>query len=172
LPGYPCWCPHRPAVPPKILHEISQLPAAKRIKDELELWKPPTAITDDARNTSEAMRHAALLFYHKLTTMYKMEDDRVKIEKSCQEIIQHIDHVSIDSPAAASHLWPLYMAGFFLNVDQSANNSGQDFVLFRLTALKSKRGLRTVDRVRDRLNHIWTSGHTQSTELDLPLILV
>ncbi|EXJ96084.1 hypothetical protein A1O1_01210 [Capronia coronata CBS 617.96] len=153
----------------------SQLPAANHLKAELENWQPPKAIPNDACNTAEAMRHAGLLFFYKLTSAPSPGDDRSGILRSCDEIVRHIGYVSIDSPAAASHLWPLYMAGCFLNKsndDGSIHWQSQEFIRSRLSALKSKRGVKTVDRVRERLEQIWDCDDTEMVDVNAPLILV
>ncbi len=152
--------------------EQSRLPEAVRIKFELEKWKPPKAIPEDARNTAEAMRHAALLFYYKLTSTSCAVTPAAEIEQSRRQIIQHLTVVKADSPAAASHLWPLYMAGCFLETNGTIDRDGQKFLRDRLTALKLKRGLITVDRVRERLELIWNRGDDGAMDLDAPLILI
>lgn len=152
--------------------EQSQIPMALKLKAELENWQPPEAIPSDARNTAEAMRHAALLFYHKLAMNVSFTNDQRAIKESCQEIIRHIGFVSIDSPAAASHLWPLYMAGCFLTSNEAASHESQEYVRCRLKALKSRRGVKTVDIVRERLELIWKSDPDEMVNIDAPLILV
>ncbi|EXJ79289.1 hypothetical protein A1O3_08791 [Capronia epimyces CBS 606.96] len=150
----------------------SQFPAAMGLKAELENWRPPQAIPDDACNTAEAMRHAGLLFFYKLTSTSSPDDERDGILRSCGEIVRRIGHVSTDSPAAASHLWPLYMAGCFLNKGEPVDQTGQTFIRSRLSALKSKRGVKTVDRVRERLEQIWNCGDGEMVDVDAPLILL
>jgi hypothetical protein len=154
--------------------EPSQYPAARSLKTELEHWKPPQAITSDACNTAEAMRHAGLLFFYKLVSSPSLEADRDGILRSCGEIVRHIGYVSIDSPAAASHLWPLYMAGCFLdsNSNRPSDQGIQNFIRSRLSALKVKRGVKTVDRVRERLEQLWNCHDTRMVDFDAPLILV
>lgn len=152
--------------------EQSQIPMALKLKAELENWRPPKAIPSDASNTAEAMRHAALLFYHKLATNASSANDQSEIKGSCQEIVRCIDLVSIDSPAAASHLWPLYMAGCFVTSKETASHEGQEYIRCRLKALKSKRGVKTVDIVRERLELIWERDPGETMTIDAPLILV
>ncbi|KAI1608102.1 fungal-specific transcription factor domain-containing protein [Exophiala viscosa] len=152
--------------------EAFQMPAAIHLKSKLLEWSPPQAIPNDACNTAEAMRYAGLLFYHKLTLMSPGSHDREDIEHYCREIVRHIGYVSVDSPSAASHLWPLYMAGYFVNHNGSVNHAVQTFVRGRLTALKSRRGVKTLDKVRERLEQVWISNEAGTPALDGPLILI
>ncbi|KAK4941936.1 hypothetical protein LTR10_018266 [Elasticomyces elasticus] len=152
--------------------EASQMAAAIHLKSKLVEWEPPQAIPNDACNTAEAMRYAGLLFFHKLTLMLPSSHDREDIEHYCREIVRHIGYVSVDSPSAASHLWPLYMAGYFLNHNGSVDYEVQSFVRDRLTALKSRRGVKTLDKVRERLEQVWISNRTGTPALDGPLILI
>ncbi|KAL2427351.1 hypothetical protein ABEF95_012098 [Exophiala dermatitidis] len=150
----------------------SQLEKAIGLKGELETWRPPYAIPNDASNTAEAMRHAGLLFYYKLTSTLPGVMDSGEITRSCGEIVRRIGYVSLESPAAASHLWPLYMAGCFLTGDKASNQPSREFIRSRLSALKSKRGVKTVDMVRERLEQIWLCDGIATLEMDAPLILL
>lgn len=152
--------------------EADQFPAARSLKAELENWQPPKAIPNDACNTAEAMRHAGLLFFYKLTSAPSSGDGREYVLESCEEIVRRIGYVSVVSPATASHLWPLYMAGCFLKNDRSVDQENRDFIRSRLSALKSKRGVKTVDRVRERLEQIWSCDDTKMLDVDAPLILL
>ena len=191
----PCACHHTSKRKPHRTISATHLPSALALKTDLEQWEPPVAgVSDDARNTAEAMRSAGLLFYHQLTSQYRSTRDVASIASACRSVINHIDVVPADSPAAASHLWPLYMAGCFLlpsrsSTDVSWDDGSQDLqgvdsdtlslrdsIRRRLTALKAKRGIRTVDRVAERLDKIWSRnvGDVEASwnELTDPLILI
>lgn len=194
--GLPPLCASHPSSKRKSHRTITaaHLPSALALKADLERWEPPVAaVSDDARNTAEAMRSAGLLFYYQLTSQHRSTQDVAGIANAYRSVIRHIDIVPPDSPAAASHLWPLYMAGCFLlpnkpstakscdgtrspqGIDESTL-SLRDAIRTRLTALKAKRGLRTVDRVAERLDKIWSRDvddvEASWNELTDPLILI
>ncbi|KIW19855.1 hypothetical protein PV08_00430 [Exophiala spinifera] len=165
--------PASPADGPPEPIEPSRLARARSLKADMEHWDPPREISSDACNTAQSMRYAGLLYYHKLTSSSLTECDREEILSYCRAIVRHIGQVSLDSPSAASHTWPLYMAGSFLNSRTGiADQETQDFIKERLAALKLRRGVRTIDSVRDRLELVWKSDGTDLAVLDAPLILL
>ncbi|KAJ9613729.1 hypothetical protein H2204_014692 [Knufia peltigerae] len=158
---------------PKILTP-SQLRRVLDLKAFLENWKPPTGGHGDACNTVQAMRYAGLLYCHKIIANSFIVCGREEILSHCQAIVQHLGYISLDSPSAASHMWPLYMSGSFLNNRTGiADQESQDFIVERLDALKLRRGVKTIDLIRDRLKLIWNSdGDALAALPDAPLILI
>jgi hypothetical protein len=134
------------------------------VQRELNLWTPPEGIPDDSRNTAEAMRHAALL-YHRRSTASPQSPD-ASMRRSPRAIIQHIGDISVCSPAVASHVWPLYMAG-----TATRDSDDQAFIRGRLSEMKSSRGIKSIDRVRERLEQLWKTPNDRGNELEDPLIL-
>ncbi len=158
------------------LAESTNAAAAHELASQLRAWDLPPTVPSDMRNTSEAMRHAALLFYTK--NMYpgladeKPEalNDEKKLAKqdalnSTQEILKFVAKVPIGSAPVASHVWPLYMAGYFTDV-----SAEEDFIRERLVKMKDTRGIKSVDRVRERLEMIWDKGRLVDEEREAVIL--
>ncbi|OKL55873.1 hypothetical protein UA08_08859 [Talaromyces atroroseus] len=134
---------------------------ASQLRHKLELWSPPDAIPDDFRNTGEAMRHAALLMLQK--SNQSLGIDFVSCSRA---VISHLRLVPIESSTVASHLWPLFMAGSCLT-DGGASACQRDryFVRERLVLMEARRGFRTVEVVKARLERMWCSS-----DMEIPFV--
>ncbi|RJE21912.1 hypothetical protein PHISCL_05757 [Aspergillus sclerotialis] len=126
-------------------------PELSVIHRKLQLWSPPDDISDDARNTAEAMRHAALLYYNQLACPFGASN---AVITSYQAIIDHLREISIFSPAVASHLWPLYTAGA-ASRHLNGTNDDREFISNRLSQMQASRSIKSIDRVRECLEKLW-----------------
>lgn len=68
-------------------------------------------------------------------------------------ILQFLDRVPVGSASVASHVWPLYMAGCLVEDGESRN-----FIRDRLGSMKRLRGIRSIDRVIEKLEKTWKEG--------------
>lgn len=113
-------------------------------------------------NTAEAMRHAALLY---LNTSLGWDNRSDLVRENVTTILEFLDRVPVESASVASHVWPLYMAGCF--VDDAAI---QEYIRDRLMVMKRLRGIRSIDRVKEKLERIWTGGFSGKENLVVILL--
>ncbi|OIW33989.1 hypothetical protein CONLIGDRAFT_204312 [Coniochaeta ligniaria NRRL 30616] len=107
--------------------------------------------------TSEAMRESTLILYYKLAPPEKATRSEEALRISGL-IVSHLRDIPVGSSTAASHTWPLYMAGSVLTGGPEADPAiveRRKFIRNRLVAIRSERGIRSIDAVRTRLEEIW-----------------
>ncbi|OIW23556.1 hypothetical protein CONLIGDRAFT_657744 [Coniochaeta ligniaria NRRL 30616] len=109
-----------------------------RLGAQLRCWSPPEGIEPDTRGTAEAMRQATLIVYYKLV--------RGTGEDASEMIVACLRDIPVRSSTVASHVWPLYMAGSVLTgATTRGGEEGREFIRDRLVAMRSERGIRSLD---------------------------
>lgn len=130
-----------------------------RLGQQLRCWKAPEGIVPDMSHTSEAMRQATLIVYYRLVRPEKGTRSEEEL-RSSELIVSHLRGIPVQSSTAASHTWPLYMAGSVLTGGPEVDPAIEErrkFIRDRLVAMRSERGVRSIDGVRTRLEEIWAA---------------
>ncbi|KAH8909338.1 hypothetical protein BR93DRAFT_949817 [Coniochaeta sp. PMI_546] len=132
-----------------------------RLGQQLRYWSPPEGIEPDTSSTAEAMRQATLILYHKLAHAGTAEPSDEALRCSAL-IVSYLRGIPLGSSTVASHVWPLYMAGSVLTGsstdDDPEREENRRFIRDRLVAMRSERGIKSLDVVRTRLEEIWASS--------------
>lgn len=140
-----------------------------RLGEQLRCWSPPEGIEPDTSSTAEAMRQAALILYYELAHAGgEAEYSAQALRSSASLIIEHLRGIDVRSSTVASHVWPLYMAGSILGgrleVSDSEREENRRFIRDRLVAMRSERGIRSLDAVRLRLEEIWAGPNEREVD--------
>lgn len=144
------------------LNESPYRAEAILLGQQLQSCSAPQGTPADMFNTAEAMRHAAILYLH---TNLGSSPQSEEVRSNVSTILELLHKVPVESASVASHVWPLYMAGSFVGEVES-----QHYVRERLVAMKKLRGIRSLDRVKEKLERIW-DGDTLGKE-SLAVILL